>query len=100
MGNLFVDYRYSAESLRQGLFRRMAWTWHVQVEHVFEAVLTPEQLKDLQNKWFECSPTWQKGLLLGNGSIYNHSAEPNLGYRRVRVDRSSEAAQGLSVSWS
>ncbi|CAK8989680.1 SET domain-containing protein 7 [Durusdinium trenchii] len=57
MGNLFVDYRYSAESLRQGLFR----------------------------------------LLLGNGSIYNHSAEPNLGYRRVRVDRSSEAAQGLSV---
>lgn len=37
------------------------------------------------------------GVVLGCGSIYNHSAEPNLGYRRVRVDASSEAVQGLSV---
>ena len=39
----------------------------------------------------------QTGVVLGYGSIYNHSAEPNLGYRRVRVDSSSEAVQGLSV---
>eukprot|EP00434_Breviolum_minutum_P001551 symbB.v1.2.001368.t1/scaffold71.1/size352893/11 len=59
MGSLLSDYRYSAETLREGLFR----------------------------------------VVLGCGSIYNHSAEPNLGYRRVRVDASSEAVQGLSVCY-
>eukprot|EP00435_Cladocopium_sp_Y103_P056261 s138_g18.t4 len=59
MGGLLADYRYSAESLREGLFR----------------------------------------IVLGCGSIYNHSAVPNLGYRRVRVDESSEAVQGLSVCY-
>lgn len=59
MGGLLADYRYSAESLREGLFR----------------------------------------VVLGCGSIYNHSAVPNLGYRRVRVDGTSEAVQGLSVCY-
>ena len=44
-------------------------------------------------------PQKQQGVVLGCGSIYNHSAVPNLGYRRVRVDGTSEAVQGLSVSW-
>ena len=38
-------------------------------------------------------------MVLGCGSIYNHSAEANVGYRRVRIDGSSQAVQGLSVCY-